>query len=167
MDRGAGVDHVHLEEAVVGVEGQGTADAPIGGELDTLVGEGADVAVLRLAVLTHNFDDVGTLGVEEAQLRIEGSAKEMLAEGQVIAPGLLGEEFRVGGSVHVKLTHVRHAETFGSGGLDGGVVSRPIGKTDLRDPLSAIRAMIVETDARIEHEAAKDLLVKHIDRLFV
>ena len=109
--RGSGIEHIHLQETVIGIEAECTVDAPVGGKLDTLVGEGTDIAVLRLTVLTHHLDDVGSLGIEEAEFGIESSAQEMLSESQVIAPGLFREEFGIGGCVHVELTHVGHAET--------------------------------------------------------
>ena len=167
VDRRSRIDGVHVQEAVVGVEGEGLARTPVGGELDALVGEGPDVAVLRLSVLTDNLDDVGTLGVEDAQFSVERSAEEMVAEGEVVAPGLLREEFGIGGSVHVEFAHVGHAEALGGGEFDGGVAAGHIGDAGLRDPLRAVGAVVVEAQAGVEHEFPEDLLVKDIDRLLV
>ena len=167
MHRCTGIDGVHVQEAVVGIEGECRGDAPIGGELDALIGESPDVAVLGPAVLADHLDDIGTLGVEDAQLGIKGSAEEMVAEGEVVAPGLLGKEFGIGGSVHVELTHVGHAEALGGGQFDGGILSGHIREADLGDPLGAVGAVVVETDAGIEHEPAKSLLVKYIDCLLM
>lgn len=167
MHRGSGVDGVHVQETVVGVEGQGRGDAPIGGEFDALIGEGPDVAVLGFSVLADYFNDVAAFGVEDAQLGIERSPEEMVAEGEVVAPGLLREEFGIGGSVHVELAHVGHAEAFGGRGLDGGVGAGHVGDAGLRDPLGAVGAVVVEAQAGVEHEFPKDLLVKYIERLLV
>ena len=114
MDRGAGVDGVHMQEAIVGIEAELLDGTPVGAELHAFVRESADVAVLRLAVLADHFDDVRAVGVEEAQFGIELSVEEMVSEGEIIAPGLLREEFCVGGSVHIQLPHVWHTETLGS-----------------------------------------------------
>ena len=158
---GGGDDGVfHVEPAVIGRHRPRAAEGIGEVALDAVVFDPARIDVHRAAVHRKGADQVVAVDIKDIDPVGEGAAEQPLRERELVIHQLFGFQVGVLGREHIHLADGGEAETLAHHRLDLGVVRQDERHAALGHPFGAGVGVVVEADAGVEGQPARDVLAE-------